>query len=806
MLGAIIGDIVGSRFEWNNHRDKDFEFLTYKCFPTDDSIMSLAIAQAILVSKPNHSDLSKNAIECMQSVGRNYPDCGYGGSFYNWMFSDNPKPYNSYGNGAAMRVSPAGFAATSLEEAKELSRLVTEVTHNHPEGIKGAEATAVAIYLAKSGSSILEIRDYINDNYYPMNFTLDDIRDIYKFNETCQDTIPQALQAFFESTDFEDAIRNAISIGGDSDTLAAICGGVAEAYYGIPTDIRKHALTFLDQKLMQLLILFENKYPPIMEKKREGMSVSIRRSAKKKVKTGGREKMIQSASAIADEELKESETNIEETKKNQLFAHLYEACNILRGPINQDEFKDYVTPILFLKRVSDVYDEETQAALEESGGDEEFAAFDENHSFVIPDGCHWIDIRNASQDVGLSIVKSMNGIERANPETLSGVFSSFDDVTWTDKSKLSDERLKNLIEHMSSLKVGNQNYSADVMGDAYEYLIKKFADISKKNAGEYYTPRTIVKLMVMLMDPKPGDTVYDPACGTGGMLIETIRHINDRQMTYGRIYGQENNLSTSAIARMNLFLHGASDFKIAQGDTLRTPKFIEHNQLMKFNCVLANPPFGQEKWGADSFETDKYGRNMWGSPSDSNADYAWLQHMIKSMKPMEGKVAVVLPQGVLFHGGKEGDIREQLIKSDMIETVIALAGGVFYGTGVSACIIFLNNHKKPKHKGKICLIDATKIYTPKRAQNEMEEKDIQEVYKLYQDYQDVVEKCKIVTIGELDNAGNTLAVNTYIEKKKQKVVSPAIVRENYFKALENVKKAETKMKTLLVEGGYLNEQ
>lgn len=806
MLGAIIGDIVGSRFEWNNHRDKDFEFLTYKCFPTDDSIMSLAIAQAILVSKPNHSDLSKNAIECMQSVGRNYPDCGYGGSFYNWMFSDNPKPYNSYGNGAAMRVSPAGFAATSLEEAKELSRLVTEVTHNHPEGIKGAEATAVAIYLAKSGSSILEIRDYINDNYYPMNFTLDDVRDTYKFNETCQDTVPQALQAFFESTDFEDAIRNAISIGGDSDTLAAICGGVAEAYYGIPTDIRKHALTFLDQKLMQLLILFENKYPPIMEKKREGMSVSIRRSAKKKVKTGGREKMIQSASAIADEELKESETNIEETKKNQLFAHLYEACNILRGPINQDEFKDYVTPILFLKRVSDVYDEETQAALEESGGDEEFAAFDENHSFVIPDGCHWIDIRNASQDVGLSIVKSMNGIERANPETLSGVFSSFDDVTWTDKSKLSDERLKNLIEHMFSLKVGNQNYSADVMGDAYEYLIKKFADLSKKNAGEYYTPRTIVKLMVMLMDPKPGDTVYDPACGTGGMLIEAIRHINDRQMTYGRIYGQENNLSTSAIARMNLFLHGASDFKIAQGDTLRTPKFIEHNQLMKFNCVLANPPFGQEKWGADSFETDKYGRNMWGCPSDSNADYAWLQHMIKSMKPMEGKVAVVLPQGVLFHGGKEGDIREQLIKSDMIETVIALAGGVFYGTGVSACIIFLNNHKKPEHKGKICLIDATKIYTPKRAQNEMEEKDIQEVYKLYQDYQDVVEKCKIVTIGELDNAGNTLAVNTYIEKKKQKVVSPAIVRENYFKALENVKKAETKMKTLLVEGGYLNEQ
>lgn len=806
MLGAIIGDIVGSRFEWNNHRSKDFEFLTYKCFPTDDSIMSLAIAQAILVSKKNYSDLSKNAVECMQSVGRNYPDCGYGGSFYGWIFSEDPKPYNSYGNGAAMRVSAAGFAANSIEEAKKLSKLVTEVSHNHPEGLKGAEAIAVAIYMAKTGSNIFEIRDYVNKNYYSMNFTLDDIRDSYQFNETCQGTVPQALEAFFESTGFEDAIRNAISIGGDSDTVAAICGGVAEAYYGIPTDIRKHALTFLDQNLMKLLTSFENKYPPVMEKKHDDVSVSIKRSENKKVKIGGRESMIQSAVEIADQDLKDSIAENEKITSQKLFAHLFEACNILRGPINQDEFKDYVTPILFFKRISDVYDEETQEALELSGGDEEFASFDENHSFVIPEGCHWKDLRNASQDVGKIIVKAMNGIERANPETLSGVFSSFDDVTWTDKTKLTDERLKDLIEHMSKLKVGNKNYSADVMGDAYEYLIKKFADLSKKNAGEYYTPRTIVKLMVMLMDPKPGDTVYDPACGTGGMLIEAIRHIGDKQMTYGRIWGQENNLSTSAIARMNLFLHGASDFKVAQGDTLRTPKFIEHGQLQKFNCILANPPFGQEKWGADSFESDKYGRNIWGCPSDSSADFAWLQHMIKSMEPMDGKVAVVLPQGVLFHSGKEGDIREQLIKSDLIEAVVALAGGIFYGTGVSACILLLNNYKRPEHKGKVCLIDATNIYTPKRAQNVMEEKDINEVFKLYKDYKDVIEKCKIVSIADIDAAENTLAVNNYIEKKKQEVVAPEIVRAQYFEALKNVKEAENKMKKLLIQGGYVDEQ
>ena len=266
MLGAIIGDIVGSRFEWNNHRDKDFELFTNGCFPTDDSIMSLAIARAIIVSKPDFSDLSDNAVKCMQSIGRNYPDCGYGGRFYGWMFSDDPRPYNSYGNGSAMRVSAAGFVARSLEEAKLLSKLVTEVTHNHPEGIKGAEATAVAIYMAKTGSGIFEIKDYIKENYYPMNFTLDEIRDTYRFNETCQDTVPQALQAFFESSGFEDAIRNAISIGGDSDTLAAICGSVAEAYYGIPDDIRKQALTFLDKDLLKLLTLFESKYTPIVEK------------------------------------------------------------------------------------------------------------------------------------------------------------------------------------------------------------------------------------------------------------------------------------------------------------------------------------------------------------------------------------------------------------------------------------------------------------------------------------------------------------------------------------------------------------
>jgi len=266
MLGAIIGDIVGSRFEWDNIKTKEFDFLNYRCSVTDDSIMSLAVAKAILACGGDYHKLGDLAVQCMQEVGRPYPDCGYGGMFNAWMFAGNPEPYYSFGNGAAMRVSACGFAAATLEEAELLAKKVTEVTHNHPEGIKGAEATTAAIFLARTGKHMLEIRDYIHAHYYPMDFTLDGIRDSYEFNETCQDTVPQAIMAFLESTCFEDAIRNAISIGGDSDTLAAITGGIAEAYYGIPTELRKHALTYLDERLMKILVDFENKYPAKLEK------------------------------------------------------------------------------------------------------------------------------------------------------------------------------------------------------------------------------------------------------------------------------------------------------------------------------------------------------------------------------------------------------------------------------------------------------------------------------------------------------------------------------------------------------------
>jgi type I restriction enzyme M protein len=804
MIGAIVGDIVGSRFKWDNIKTKDFEFLNHHCDVTDDSIMSLAVAKALLDCGGDYSNLGALTVEAMQNVGRHYPNCGYGGMFRSWMYSDDPKPYNSFGNGAAMCISACGFVAKSLNEVIELSRKVTEVTHNHPEGIKGAEAAAVCVYLAREGKNILYICDYVNHHYYPMNFTLDGIRNSYQFNETCQDTVPQAIMAFLESTSFEDSIRNAISIGGDSDTLAAITGGIAEAYYGVPNDLRKHALTFLDERLLCILTAFENSYPPALEKTANETPVKVN-GRKRNVKGNSREEVMQYSFLAADEDYEASTVTHEETTSQRLFRHLFEACNILRGPINQDEYKSYVTPILFFKRLSDVYDEETAKALEESGGDDEYAALDENHRFVIRNRCHWNDVREASENVGKAIVGAMTEIEFANPDTLSGVFSSFDDASWTDKGKLSDERLKDLVEHMSKIKVGNANYSADVMGDAYEYLIKKFADLSKKNAGEFYTPRPIVKLLVMLLAPKAGETVYDPACGTGGMLIEAIHYMHDDKQAYGKIYGQEKNLSTSAIARMNLFLHGAQDFKIAQGDTLKSPNFLYRGELMTFDCVIANPPFSLKAWGAEQFSSDVYGRNLWGSPTDSNADFAWLQHMVKSISAKTGRLAVVLPQGVLFRGGKEGEIRKAMIESDKLEYVIALTSGIFYSTGVSACILVLNNNKPEVHRGNVCLVDATNIYTAQRAQNIMTEENIGEVFKLCTDYADVIEKVKIASFEDIRKNGHSLSVSSYIEKAAMETIAPAEVRKQFYEALSTALAAEKRFKSLLIEGGYIHE-
>ena len=493
-----------------------------------------------------------------------------------------------------------------------------------------------------------------------------------------------------------------------------------------------------------------------------------------------------------------TESQIKMENAQDLYNFLFEACNILRGPVSQDNFKDYITPILYYKRISDVYDEETQSALEESGGDKEYAALPEQHRFDIPEGCHWKDIRERTENLGAAIVGAMRGIELANPDTLYGVLSMFSSQKWTNKQNLTDGKIRDLIEHLSTRKLGNKDYPADLMGDAYEILLKKFADDSKAQAGEFYTPRSVVQLLIRILDPKPGESVYDPACGSGGMLIEAVHHMNHSNLCCGKIFGQEKNVTNAAIAKMNLFLHGAADFNIMQGDTLREPKILAGGELAKFDCVIANPPFSLEKWGSVEWSSDKFGRNIWGTPSDSCGDYAWIQHMIKSMGPGNSRMAVVMPQGILFRGNEEGNIRKKLVESDKVEAVVTLGDKLFYGTGLSPCFLIIRNFKPAEHSARILMIDATKILTQKRAQNILSQEDVDRIFQLYTDYKDVEDYAK-VTLDDVKAKEYNLSPNRYVDYHKEEVKPYAEVLTEFKAAIQAVKDAEAEFIRIMQE-------
>ena len=450
----------------------------------------------------------------------------------------------------------------------------------------------------------------------------------------------------------------------------------------------------------------------------------------------------------------------------QLESHLWEAANILRGPVDAVDFKTYVFPLLFFKRISDVHDEEYQLALTEADGDEEYARFPQNYRFQVPENCHWRDTRAVTNNVGQALQLAMRGIEKANPETLYGIFG---DAQWTNKDRLSDALLRDLIEHFSRINLGNEAAQADILGQSYEYLIKKFADATNKKAGEFYTPRSIVRLMVNILDPREGESIYDPACGTGGMLLEAIHHVReqhgDDRTLWGKLFGQEKNLTTSAIARMNLFLHGAADFQIVRGDTLRNPAFFTVDNLAAFDCVIANPPFSLEKWGEEVWASDPYGRNFAGMPPSKSGDYAWVQHMLKSMAPKSGRMAVVLPHGALFRMGAEGAIRKKILGMDLLEAVIGLGPNLFYGTGLAACILVFRQRKAKDRKNKVLILDASKEFKTGRAQNELLPEHIERIHRWYRDYKNVEGVARVVTLDEVAANDHNLNIPRYVEPK-----------------------------------------
>ena len=386
--------------------------------------------------------------------------------------------------------------------------------------------------------------------------------------------------------------------------------------------------------------------------------------------------------------------------QRELESYLWGAAVVLRGLIDAGDYKQYIFPLVFLKRISDVYDEEHAAAME-IYGDEDLADLPENHRFAIPDGCHWDDIRSVTSNIGATVLKAMRAIESANPDTLPGVFGDGD---WGNKNLLPDSTLADLIEHFSTKTLSIANLPEDELGNGYEYLIKKFADDSGHTAQEFYTNRTLVHLMTLMLEPQPGESVYDPTCGTGGMLISAAAEVKRQGKEWRnlRLYGQELNYGTSAIARMNLFLHGITDGHIAHGDTLAAAGVPRRQgRLQTFDVVLANPPYSIKAWNRDAFAKDPYGRNMWGVPPQGRADYAFFQHIAKSLDPKTGRAAILFPHGVLFRR-EEAALREALVKSDLVECVLGLGAGLFYNSPMEAVVVILRANKPPSARARCC--------------------------------------------------------------------------------------------------------
>lgn len=450
--------------------------------------------------------------------------------------------------------------------------------------------------------------------------------------------------------------------------------------------------------------------------------------------------------------------------QKELEKYLWGAATQLRGTIDAGDYKQYIFPLLFFKRICDVYDEEFENALEESDGDLEYAAFAEHHHFIVPEGAHWNDVRETTVNVGVALQDAMRAIEKANPGTLYGIFG---DASWTNKNRLSDETLIDLVDHYSKHKLSLSNIPDDKLGNAYEYLIKEFADDSGHTAAEFYTNRTVVTLMTKIMDPKPGESVYDPTCGSGGLLLNCALHLKSEGKEYRtlKLYGQEINLITSAIARMNMFMHGIEEFSIVRGDTLANPAFLHNDELKKFNVILANPPYSIKAWDQKAFTNDPYGRNLWGVPPQGCADYAFQQHIHKSMDTNNGRYAILWPHGILFRD-MEAEMRRKMVEEDQIEAVIGLGANLFYNSPMEAMILVGNTNKPKERKGKVLFINGKDDVIDNKGLAYLTNGHINKFYNAFKDFENVPYYAKVATIEEILSHDGNMNVNFYVKREK----------------------------------------
>ncbi len=447
----------------------------------------------------------------------------------------------------------------------------------------------------------------------------------------------------------------------------------------------------------------------------------------------------------------------------ELESYLWGAATLLRGTIDAGEYKSFIFPLLFLKRLSDVYDEEFASAMSESDGDENYAALPEQHRFQIPSGAHWSDIRSTTTDVGKAIAKAAREIEKANPR----LFGVFGDAPWTNKERLPDSVLRDLIEHYSGVTLSIAEVPEDELGVAYEFLIKKFADDSGHTAAEFYTNRTLVHLMTQMLEIQPEDSVYDPTCGSGGMLMsasEEIRRQGKENRTL-KLYGQELNLTTSAIARMNLFLHGIEDFDVVRGDTLSNPAFTSGDRLRTFDVVLANPPYSIKSWDRAAWQSDKWGRNLFGTPPQGRADYAFWQHILASMDSKTGRCAILFPHGVLFRN-EEQEMRTKMIESDVIEAVLGLGPNLFYNSPMEACVVFCRSVKPKERKNKVLFINAVDQVTRQQAQSFLTVEHIAKIAGAYESFTEEAGFTAIATKDQILANGGDLNIVKYVKRDR----------------------------------------
>lgn len=484
----------------------------------------------------------------------------------------------------------------------------------------------------------------------------------------------------------------------------------------------------------------------------------------------------------------------------QLESFLWKSADILRGKIDSSDYKKYIFGLLFYKRMSDVWEEEYKKVMEEYK-DKAIAVADYNHRFQVPKDCKWEIVSSEATNIGERLNKIFDKLATANSPKLDKIF---EDLDFANKDRFPNETLQKLINHFSQYNFGNTYISSDLLGDAYEYLIKQFAADAGKKGGEFYTPREVEKVIMGILKPHEKDHIYDPTVGSGGFLLEAYDYLKNKsgekvaRTLY--LYGQEQNLATFAIAKINMFLHGLDSADIRRGDTLANPQFLNNmGQIQTFDITVANPPYSIKDWEFNTFK-NKYGRlDGYDAPPEKNADYAFVLHIIKSMNT-NGRAGIVLPHGVLFRGGAEGRIREQIIKNDLIECIIALPSKLFYGTGIPAAIIILNKNKAESKKNKILIIDAEKDYQEGKNQNSLRVQDIQKIIKTYDAFQEVEKYARVVDLKEIEENDFNLNIRQYIDSTEvEELIDVTKVRAE----IKEIKKEIEKMDKVVEE--YLNE-